>query len=316
MGEKTLDLCMPTNEDEFVQMMLLVDASLRETGALPAQRPIRAVLTISQILKLGLRMSAPDRDPRTGAYEGEDLTIRIHQWYRDQYGDKLRMPMSLGRVVLLIREETWIAELPSVIGSVRFVLNMNAEPHRSALNVARNGPVECNILDAIIDLPVAVRCSLTTQELHAIGGVYTRAFQDLCCFSDLRGVDMLDEIRSDLRVAVDHLAGTTPHFGQSKWSSLQATEKMLKSFIRSSGGSPPNTHRLEELVKIAVLHGLTTVDQTVLARIQCSPDVRYGQPECMLLEAHGAHIGSIEVIGRIAKCLLAPPASSRPAISP
>ncbi len=292
-----MSLKPPTDDREFDEMMRAVDNALRLRGLLPYQRPIRAWFEISRSLNLGLSLRTANRVPKPGVFTGEDMTIRIFNWYDDQYGQKLGLRWGLARTVVLIREEPWAVTFPKVWGNVRFVVDMNDPKTSSSTLIGRHEPPTHNILDSIQGLPDGLRWSLTTREQSKLISFYRHAFEDVNNLAEHLTVGMCPEVLSDLETSVENLVGRSPHYGQSKWASLQAAEKVIKTFIASVGGSYEKNHKLQELALVAASLGLPRIPPGMLRKVECSANVRYGEIPVSLNEAHEAHISALRVVG-------------------
>jgi hypothetical protein len=300
----SIDLQLPTNDDDFDRMMRAIDTRLREKGLHPRQRPSHALKEISQSLNLELPMSAPLRDPIPGVFIGVEMTIRVHRWYRDNYESKLAMQPALGRAVLLIRDEPWVVSFPRIFGKVQFTLNPSLPRQSGELQHIKQGPLTRNILDFIVDLPDEVRKSLLPSEQEEIGCRYREGMDHMLTFSQVISVGMCRIVAGDLESSVNYLMAKNPDYAQSKWASLQAAEKMLKMFIDTHGGTYEHDHNLQKLAGVAARFGLKQLDPKLVPLIQCSPKIRYGKEKTNLRDAHAAHWSAVSLIGIVASQLI------------
>lgn len=305
-----LNLQLPANDTEFDSMMRYVDERLQEAGLFPPQRPLKAFLEVSHSLGLGLMMPAPKRAPRTGVFTGHDMTIRIFNWYDSHYGDKLGMHWGLARVVLMIRDEPWIASFPKVFGSVRFILDTSTPKRSDGIQLGRNSVPCHNVLDSIEGLPRGLRSGLTPDEQNTLFSQYVEAYHNVTMLADCLEIGMCREVLSDIESTVDHLAGSLPHYGQSRWSSLQAAEKIIKTYIGEHGAKFPHSHELCDLVKLAIDCGLKTIDTDALRRIQCGASVRYEDAGSTLANAYSSHWEAVRVVGLVCGQMLDTAAAS------
>jgi hypothetical protein len=62
--------------------------------------------------KMSVALPLPKREPTPGCYSGTDMIIRSFRWYKERYGDALKMDFSPGSVVVTIRDDPWHIELP------------------------------------------------------------------------------------------------------------------------------------------------------------------------------------------------------------
>jgi hypothetical protein len=117
------------------------------------------------------------------------------------------------------------------------------------------------------------------------------------------GVDApyMREAMDDLGEASECVLLRTPNYGQSNWASLQASEKVLKSYILEKGGSHGKIHRLEELCTSASLLGLPPLDKRLIQAIPCKPDVRYDSRLVSKDQAMAAYDATLLICGAVAK---------------
>lgn len=92
---------------------------------------------------------------------------------------------------------------------------------------------------------------------------------------------------------MDSLLDNHHNLGHSKWASLQATEKILKSILQRNKISFKNTHNLRELIDPLQKIGFPDANDNLLNTIQCIASVRYGDILFTLEAAIKAHHYSI-----------------------
>jgi hypothetical protein len=117
---------------------------------------------------------------------------------------------------------------------------------------------------------------------------------------------MVREAQSDIEAAVQHAVGQTPHYGQSRWSSLQAAEKICKVFLESRLKRYPKHHRLHELAALAETVGLPVLDHGLLESVQCPGGIRYGEEPTTAVQAFDAHVACIKIVFHIASSIQSP----------
>ena len=298
-----LDLTLPTSDTEFDEMMKRVDDHLRDQGASPPQRPLRAFLTVSSALGLGLKFTGTEATPRPGVFIGTDMTARIFAWYDSHYGSRLEMRFGPGRVVLTVRQELWFVSFPMIMGEVRLVADPNRTPVRSQATIGKTEAPVHNVLDDIQDLPDDVRRSLSEPELREFLQVYVEMMYHLVALQRVIKVGMCEEVASDIDAAAAHLLGEKPHCGSSKWSSLQAVEKILKTYTEAQGVSFSKSHVLTDLAAEATAAGMLPLQAALVSSVQCSASVRYGEELVSMCDAHLAHQASVRIVGAVAQQL-------------
>lgn len=299
-----LPLTQPSNGTQFEEMMRIVDAYLRESGVPPHARPIRGWLEISGSLKLHLRMF-PERDraPVEGRYDGDDMTIRIFQWFEDQYGDKLKISFGPGRVFILVRHDPWVIQLPRIYGSAQVIASATVPSSKPEEYLRRREIPRLNVVDSIEGMTEAMKISLKSHELRAIYDQWRLGFEALSALEAIAQTPMVREVQSDIEAAVQHALSRPPHHGQCKWSCLQAAEKALKIFLTATGNQFPKTHELHRLVPLAERAGMPTIERAVVDAVQCSPAIRYGDEPTTAFQALGAHIASLRIARHVGLCM-------------
>jgi hypothetical protein len=296
-------------EEEFLALMEDVDATLRRQEMPIQGRPIAAMGELCRRMNAEFSMMVPEREPRAGVYSGTDLVIRVKRWYDDRYGTRLHIIATVGEVVCVIRGDPWKLELPLVYGGgpgIRFfcqygvATTLPSEP-RAVPRGTPLTPSYFNILDAAVELPDGLAKSLSADERKQMLEAFMAGWNAHYALREIRSIGMVEEVRSDLAAAVTHLMAHPPHPGQAKWSALQASEKMLKTYVSERGGSFGFTHKLADLDQAAQAVGLPSMNPAWVADTQCPAGVRYGDVPVTLEEAVTAHQAALRIVGHIAK---------------
>jgi hypothetical protein len=89
-------------------------------------------------------------------------------------------------------------------------------------------------------------------------------------------------------------------FGESKWASLQAAEKILKAAVEIKGASYKFGHDLASICQQLDGLGVTFDWGPIVMKIQCSASIRYGEITCTRDEAVSAHQASLELVVSLA----------------
>ena len=293
-------LHQPTNMAEFQKMMEIVDLNLRERDVPPDARPMNGWLEISRSLKLGLRMF-PDQKTVSaeGRFDGDDMTIRILQWFDERYGENLKLAFGPGRVFFLIRHDPWIVNLPRIYGSAVLFASSTERSSQPEQYLRRREQPRVNVIESIENMTESMKASLTANEQRAILVHWTLSFDALSFLEAIGGTPMVAEAQSDIEAAVQHAMANPPHWGQSKWSSLQATEKTIKIFLSLRQKIFPFSHELKKLAGLAEAAGLPPIDRSLLTEIKCVPAIRYGEVPTTAFQALGAHVAALKVIRHV-----------------
>lgn len=294
------------SEDEFLSQMDAIDERLRTQGVSITGRPIVAIGEFSKLLHEELRGYPLDREPVPGRYTGDDLVIRIDRWYRDRYGDRLLMDSKNGRVVIILRGDPWVMDLPLIFGGgggLRFVCEYGRPTTLpSTPRVYRRGErpqaSEYNVLDAIVGLTDGLAKTITKAECDEILQVFLWGREAYEALRHSTRSGLVELVEGDLEAAVVHLSG---HYqpGLSKWASLQAAEKIVKAYIKETSGGHKFGHDLTDQASQAASAGLPIIDPALIQDIQCPAGVRYGQPSVSVAEAVAAHHASLRVVAHV-----------------
>ena len=276
-------------DQQFEAAMVAIDCELRQESTLISGREVRAWLKFCQRFKMSMGIDDPIAD-------------RIFDWYRRLYGERLNLDCDFGDSLVLIRGDAFRLRCFRFYGKVCVVCSAKNRGQPISWIGPEGEIAVVNLLDdpsAFIDgLTAELADRLTDSDCRKILNQYRRAFRALAQM-ELALVEWfghsdapyIREAMDDLRASSEMILLREPNYGQSNWASLQATEKVLKSFILEMGGSPAKTHRLDELCRAAQALGLTTVRRSLVDSIQCSPDVRYNSravPQNKALNAYHA----------------------------
>lgn len=203
----------------------------------------------------------------------------------------------------MIRGDFWEVQFPKVYGTVEFFISATEKSSNQEEDLKLRRIPKCNIIDEISDFPIGLVEALSSSELRAIADSFMATYQAMEAISQIRDTPMVNEILSDIDSAVNHLMSVPPHYGLSKWASLQAVEKSFKTFLTIKEAEFPHHHRLEELSMLAKENGLFVVDKNLISKIQCSAGTRYGDVKVSKEEAYEAHRLSVILSGKVAKAV-------------
>ena len=297
-------------EEEFLGLIEKVDFDLRSRGIPITGRPIMAIGEFCRLLKAELSLSVAKREPVAGRCSGVDLVLHIERWYDNRYGESINMVASSGEVIFLARGDPWVFRLPLILGggSLSFFCEFGRESTLpSSPQLFRQGQTQpvytYNILDAAVDLPSGLAKSLSEAEREELRSSFLLGWDAYEALRELRSVGMVEKVRGDLSATVAHLAGRPSQSGLAKWAALQATEKMLKTYISEVHGKFPPTHNLAALAAQAVGLGLPALDDGWIQSVQCPAGVRYGDSVVSLNEAVLAHHASLRIVAHIGAAL-------------
>lgn len=285
---------IPENTEKFNELMLTIDRHLASLGCGIPQRPIAALGEVSKRYSLPLPITEPLPRSNHEAAPFWPVSVRIYDWYKKRYGERLKISLSPGRMAILVEDDLWVLRIPRIYGAVNLTVSRTIQSSRSH---STKGPVVYNVVDALENMPSSRVRSMPDNELEHIFEKFTLGLQ---AFGLIEGSasqhELVRSATADIGAAVDHLMATPAQYGLSKWSSLQATEKAMKAAISLTGGTYSNTHCLARLGEQAENSGLTNRWSILTPHIQCSPGIRYGDEICDRDSAVRAHHASLALI--------------------
>lgn len=281
----------PEHGPQFEAMMAQIDLKLINEGAEIPSRPMLAVREVS--IKYGLSMPLAGDPTRMtpDLRENAALSEAIKQWYKDNYGDRLKENPCPGRMAIQLDGDLYVLRVPRIFGSVNFVLTRQWIQNPS---ISR-GPATCNITQLVEEMSPARATRLSDTALDAIGNAFETAVP---AAYTLESTDhnLMFIARGDVEAAVNGLMARGDRNGESKWASLQAAEKVLKAAIDLAALKYTFTHGLAELCQILADAGLKFDASAQVAAIQCKPGIRYGEESCSRDQALAAHQASLELV--------------------
>lgn len=278
---------LPSDEAQFQAYMERLDRHCVDRDMPVEARQLAAIAEVC--FDLGETHRVPrDREPAEGSYSGDDLLIRVIRWYDRTYGDALKIEAWLPPTLLYLRGELWQVRFPVITGTALFYASdpetgpavIQAQTgFRSvppgAAERTDSGLRRFDVLDFIVGLAPGARRLLPKGELPSILSVTcrNRVYAHLLVAS--RHHKYMEEALGDLTASVDLLMKKPPQTGPSKWASLQATEKALKSYLHHAGTDYPKSHDVNHLAELVKKAGGPSLTAELLGEVQCSPGVRY-----------------------------------------
>ncbi len=271
---------LPDNETDFNILMEDIDKLLRDKDIPIYARPLHAAREVAIKFKIDVPI-VENVYAIKGNYSGFSLSAHIKRWFDKRYGDRLKIDMSLGSAIILIRNDPYRLVLHRIYGRVKLVCDKSLRKYKN-IQVRKPGmerkPLYLNILNCVKDITPGLAESLNNSELREIMNFFK------------------GEAKADLKTAVNHILSTHPHFGQSKWSSLQFIEKVMKGFLKLYQNNIPRTHSLKQISKELEKHNIPRIPISLLNNIQCSADVRYDEKLVSMDEAIKAHHSSLDIL--------------------
>lgn len=287
-------------KEDFQNLMENVDTELKDKDFQIFQRPLAAWFEISSRFNLNLRFPPFKNIASENSYCGDDLTIRIFQWYENKYGDKLKFDPTW-KIAILIRGDAYRLQIPLAFGA--FVGVCSKETFgKEPPSVNSNGELpQMNILNLVDDLTEGYVKTFKSEELKNIFDNFMLGNYARYEMETLLDKALVEQAKGDIEAAVSHIFSNPPQYGLSKWASLQATEKIIKAFIEEKNNTFPFSHDLKKLAEQAEAAGLREIPEALLDLVQCPAGVRYGNPAVNLIESIQAHHACLDICLGVAK---------------
>jgi hypothetical protein len=281
----------PESGPQFEAMMAQIDFKLTQDGVDIPGRSMLAVREVSLRYNLSIPLGGdPARLPRELA-ENLALSNAIMSWYDNIYGDRQKIDFCPGRTVVEVDGDLYVMRIPRAFGSARYVVGRN---WLDTPDITR-GPVKRNVVQLLEDMTPAKAARLSAMALDSIAAAFETALPASYTLENTSH-DLMRIARGDVDVAVSSLMVRHGRYGESKWASLQAAEKIFKAAIELAGGKYTFTHVLVELEKMLAATGLVFDARVQIVAIQCQPAIRYGKEPCTRAEVLAAHQASLELV--------------------
>lgn len=286
------------NKDHFSQLLAQIDQRLGQEDRPLHQRPIHAFTELAKMIDpKGTFASTESQITHENDFSNDAICARVNAWYREHYGDRIKVHPGPGNILLMIRGEPWKAVLPLCYGRVQFTVDKTLRGKRKDL--PRSGQIRTlNVLDQIEAMPQSLAALLTDSEAEEIVRTFVKGLNQIQGLRDLHDAPFMAEAGSDYDTALNCIFDKTPNYGNSKWASLQFAEKTIKSKLETNNLTFPRTHNLSALA--AWLQPLNiTVPSAPLQAIQCEAGVRYGEIAITKSEAILALQKALEVFDTV-----------------
>jgi len=289
-----------SSEFDFQNVMEALDNELRQEEVPVGARPIQGWFRISRRFGLGLTMFPQKKSPTPGVYVGDDLALRIFEWFDRRYGDRLCMDFDLGQTVIVLRNDAHRAILPRIYGKVQLVCDPTHYQEKFYPTVTKGHDMATlNLLDLIQGATKTFICSLAPIELSVVCQELRTAIAQFFSIETMAQDNLATQARGDLRSSVDCMLMSPPQHGMSRWHSLQASEKFLKALLAANNASYPRSggkgHDLHLLAGLAAGSGLPPISKDVLERASCTSNVRYGESKSNLQQAVMGHRAAVQI---------------------
>ena len=266
----------------------IIDNKLADEDISIAARPIHAIMAFGTKFKISLPIVVSNHASSNTEYpkQNEYITNAIHEWYKNRYSELLKTDPSIGKTIVIIKGNPMLIKIPLIYGRAIIIWDINKSGITGS-NKFNNKPSILNVIDIIDGLTDALASEVSKNESkHIIE--WFRSSHQIYGFLKLKGNDeLIAHAMTDLSDSVNHIVTHQPNYNQSRWSSLQACEKIIKAYSKSKGFNFKRVHNLKELAQGAGIKNSFTLK--LLEDIQCAAGIRYGEVKTSKDEAVKAH---------------------------
>jgi len=294
------------NKAEFENIMEEIDEILKEKNVPFHARSFHALSELAKKLKQNIIITPLKGTAIANVYEGVSLSRHVMDWYREKYGDKLKINITQGTSVILIKKDPYKIIFPFFRGTLNLVCDRNLKKYKRVepITIKKNEKLIDNCLNYIEELTQYQADRLTDDELHNIHKYINDTFNTLFLIEDISNQKYVKEALTDLNLSVDLIFSKNKQLGMSKYSSMQFFEKIIKAYISLHNEKEFKIHKLNELTNKAIEYGLSPLPIELIDKVKCSAEPRYNKNIVTLEEAVEAHHASLELSKKVAQVIL------------
>lgn len=285
----------PTAESvAFEALMAQIDRQLVTNGVDIPSRPIFAMMEFSKRFEIQLR-GGPQTEHCT-AQEIEEIAYAeaINQWYQRNYKALLNESSGPLRTAVLVDGDLYSLSVPWQFGGVEY---LSTRQWLENPGISRS-PVAINVVQLLDGITSARAQRLSSNALKEVWRAFNTAFPAAYTLTNTNH-KLMSIARGDVKSAVANLMAKEQRYGEARWASLQAAEKIIKCAIDLAGAEFKQTHDLNELSEQLAMTGLEFHAETQLSSLQCWPGIRYGEEASTREQALLAHHSSLELVNII-----------------
>lgn len=277
--------------DELNATLLNIDSEMRREGVLIRARQIEGWRRFCVKHKVG------------GIDWHHPLSKRVFEWFSAVYGDRLNIDFDYGKTGVEVRGDIYEMRCIRFWGTLHLFCDPQLLGVDLGPSLGTKSPPKANVLDYIVGLTTAVGLQLCPEECAQLLNVYCRAYICFARIEDVSKARYIPEVISDFRTSAAELVAANPNFGLSKWQSLQAVEKALKSYLSLRLPNVPRTHDLRQLAELCSNAGLLKLPERLISLVECNADVRYNSTGVKKSEAVLANHAAMDLCGLVAPFL-------------
>lgn len=282
---------------EILKIVEEIDREYRDEGIPIPKRPIGAIVEFGRRVGISLPLVSTGRTDIKLPYpvENELITDAIHEWYKNTYGQALNIDFSPGSSLVDIEGNIYEMKIPKIWGSADAIWGPISNQVKDKSIISNRGTLTINVPEHIEKLTPSLAEAIKKPRQLEIIVWFSKCFQ---IFNFLRDKHenwrYSVQILTNIDTSVRYILSSSPNYGESKWASLQATEKTIKSILIAQGHNPKHNHNLSSLASDIKPHPALSVH--LLKDIQCSAGARYGDESVTFSQAVKAHNATLEFI--------------------
>src|ERR1035438_4321517 len=141
-------------DEELHKVLTEIDAELRASNDRVFGRELRGWMAFCKKFKLAMAMNDP-------------LAVRIHDWFDQQYGDRLKGDLAFGSTVVEIRKDFYVLRVYRIYGRC-IILCDPVVPPQPSTGIVKNDVFKVQLLDQIDGLTPEFIKSITSEECNNI----------------------------------------------------------------------------------------------------------------------------------------------------
>ena len=202
------------SEVDLNKIITSIDEEMKSERIPIASRPMRALLRLSKRLQVKIASRPEDK-----------LYNLVIKWFDEKYGDRLKSNHSQGVIAILILNDLYKMRIPLFYGQARLLSDPNKMSDEGTQIGTDPEPLPINVLNLVDGLTAAYAKELSALELKELILYFKWGLNSFQAINAQTSSTYATAALSDLQSAVYHLFSHPQHCGQSKWASLQATEK-------------------------------------------------------------------------------------------
>lgn len=229
--------------------------------------------------------------------EAEWIAREMEQWFTATYANLQHYDFILGEVLIAVAGNIFAMKIPTVYGPLR-------PPTWRAddldLPDRMRSTVPLNIAGLVNNMTSKLAMKISEDELKLasdrfLDGLEIYSYLDI----NKRNAPLLNEALNDIKASATYFNNQNNALGPSRWSSLQAVEKLFKYALLRDGVKFKKNHDLKQLAE--KLDGFDCDLFSLLNEVQVGAGVRYGEQSTSSEEAFEAHTAALKIMVKIVR---------------